>query len=189
MRIPVLETDRLQLRPFVSSDAAVVQKLAGAAEVAATTLNIEHPYPNGAAEAWICGVAENAGEGRALAWAIVNRHSSELIGAISIGLHSRHQRGEIGYWLGVPFWNLGYMTEAAVAVVMHGFEALNLHRDEAMVLPRNGASIRVVEKAGLAYEGTLRGYVRKGTVFEDVAIYGQVDEWGTQLGTDRKRGP
>jgi ribosomal-protein-alanine N-acetyltransferase len=70
------------------------------------------------------------------------------------------------------------MTEAAVAVTKHGFEALNLHRVEAMVLPRNGASIRVVEKAGLAYEGTLRGYVRKGTVFEDVAIYGQVNEWG-----------
>lgn len=178
MRIPVLETDRLHLRAFVPSDAAVVQTLAGAAEVAATTLNIEHPYPDGAAEAWICGVAERAGEGRALAWAIVNRFEMELIGAISIGLHSRHQRGELGYWLGVPSWNRGYMTEAAVAVTKHGFEALNLHRVEAMVLPRNGASIRVVEKAGLAYEGTLRGYVRKGTVFEDVAIYGQVNEWG-----------
>jgi [ribosomal protein S5]-alanine N-acetyltransferase len=127
MQIPVLETDRLHLRAFVPSDAAIVQTLAGAAEVAATTLNIEHPYPDGAAEAWICGVAERAGEGRALAWAIVNRLEVELIGAISIGLHSRHQRGELGYWLGVPSWNRRFMTEAAVAVVKHGFEALNMN--------------------------------------------------------------
>jgi [ribosomal protein S5]-alanine N-acetyltransferase len=174
MPIPVVETDRLQLRPFVLSDAVMVQTLAGAAEVAATTLNIPHPYPEGAAESWIGGLSERARTGIGFAWAITDRSEGILMGAISIGVHPHHQRGEIGYWLGSQFWNHGYMTEAATAVVGHGFRELGLHRVEASILPRNGASIRVAEKAGLLQEGMLRGYVLKGSVFEDVAIYGRI---------------
>lgn len=173
MAIPVLETGHLQLRAFVPSDAPTVQELAGAAEVAATTLNIAHPYPDGAAQSWIASVAERAERGDGYAWAIVDRSDATLMGAISVGVHHRHQRGEIGYWLGVPFWSRGYMTEAATAVVAHAFDVIGLHRVEAMILPRNRASIRVAEKAGLRHEGTLCGYIRKGSVFEDVAIYGR----------------
>lgn len=99
-----------------------------------------------------------------------------LTGAISIGVHPRHHRGEIGYWLGVPYWNHGYMTEAARAVVRYGFDVMDLHRVEAMILPRNIASIRVAEKAGFLFEGTLRDYVFKGSAFEYVSIYGRIRE-------------
>jgi ribosomal-protein-alanine N-acetyltransferase len=176
MAIPVLETGHLQLRAFVPADAPTVQELAGAAEVAATTLNIAHPYPDGAAQSWISTLADRAKRGDGFAWAIVDRSNGTLMGAISIGVHHRHQRGEIGYWLGVPFWGRGYMTEAATAVVAHAFNAIGLHRVEAMILPRNRASVRVAEKAGLRHEGTLIGYVLKGSVFEDVAIYGRVGD-------------
>jgi RimJ/RimL family protein N-acetyltransferase len=93
------------------------------------------------------------------------------MGAISIGLTKAHQRGELGYWLGVPFWNQGYTTEAARCVTAFGFAELGLHRVQATCLPRNVASSRVMEKAGLRYEGLLRGYFRKGETFEDVAMY------------------
>jgi [ribosomal protein S5]-alanine N-acetyltransferase len=176
MPTSLLKTDRLRLRPFVSTDAAAVQTLAGAREVAATTLNIAHPYPEGAAESWISGLADHAQSGNGNTWAIIDRSDGTLMGAIRVGVHLRHQRGEIGYWLGVPYWNHGYMTEAARAIVRYAFDVLDLHRVEAMILPRNVASVRVAEKAGLLFEGTLRGYVFKGSVFEDVSIYGRVRE-------------
>ena len=47
---PILRTQRLVLRPFVVDDALGVQVLAGAREIADTTLHIPHPYPAGAAE-------------------------------------------------------------------------------------------------------------------------------------------
>ena len=50
---PRLETNRLTLRLFEISDAPMVQILAGTEEVARTTLSVPHPYPDGAAEAWI----------------------------------------------------------------------------------------------------------------------------------------
>ena len=51
--IPVLETGRLRLRPFTPADADAVRAFAGAQEVGETTLNLPHPYPPGAAAAWI----------------------------------------------------------------------------------------------------------------------------------------
>lgn len=55
-----LDTPRLRLRPFLPQDAAVVQELAADYDIARTTLSVPHPYPEGAAEAWI----EAMGPGR-----------------------------------------------------------------------------------------------------------------------------
>lgn len=172
--IPTIETARLRLRPFTFEDAPAVHELLATPEISETTLNVAHPYPEGAAEAWIAGHGDHARDGVVLNWAIVRVEDDVLMGTIGLGLSERHARGGLGYWLGVSFWNRGYMSEAAVAVTRHGFEALSLHRVEALCLPRNVASARVMEHAGLVYEGTLKGYVRKGEVFEDLAMYARV---------------
>lgn len=171
MPIPVFSTERLLLRPFAAADAARVQALAGAPEVAATALNIPHPYPDGAAESWIARHLAAADEGSGFTWAIVRRGDETLLGAITLGLTERHQRGSLGYWLGVPYWNQGYTTEAARRVTAFAILERGCYRVEAGCFPRNVASARVMEKAGLRYEGVLRGYLRKGDHFEDVATY------------------
>jgi RimJ/RimL family protein N-acetyltransferase len=172
--VPLLETGRLRLRPFAPADAPAVQHLAGAWEVARTTLNIPHPYPDGLAATWIEGQAAAAAAGTGYTWAITRRPDALLLGAISLIPSARHQRAEMGYWLGVPYWNQGYMSEAARRVVEFGFQELGLHRVQATCLPRNVASARVMEKAGLTFEGLLRGYVRKGEQFEDIAMYARL---------------
>jgi RimJ/RimL family protein N-acetyltransferase len=169
--IPELTTDRLLLRPFVSEDAARVTELLQRPEIAATTLNIAHPYPEGAAASWIASHPGAADTGESFAWAICRRDDGLLMGAIGIHVDDRHRCGTIGYWLGVPYWNQGFTTEATRAVIDFGFEALLLHRIEATCLPHNTASARVMEKAGMSYEGTLRGRYRKDGVFLDAATY------------------
>ncbi len=169
--VPVLETERLALRPFTLFDGPTIQELAGAEEVAATTLNIPHPYLEGEAASWIGMQAAKAAQGESYTWAVVARQAGVLMGQVTLGVTVRHRRGNLGYWLGRPFWNQGYATEAIRRVIQVGFEDVGLYRIQASCLPRNVASYRVMEKAGLRYEGRLRGYLLKGETFEDVIIY------------------
>jgi RimJ/RimL family protein N-acetyltransferase len=178
MGIPVLTTHRLTLRPFTPDDAARVNDLLATPEIADTTLNIAHPYPEGAAERWIASHVTAAADGTGWTWAIALRDGGELIGAIGLGVVAAHRRGSLGYWLGVPFWNHGYMSEAARRVVAFGFEELGLHRIDAQCMTRNAASARVMERAGMTYEGTARDYIVKHGRFEDIASYAVIREEG-----------
>jgi len=175
--IPTLTSPRLILRGFTLADAAAVQMLAGDPAVADTTLNIPHPYEDGRAEAWISTHQSTFDNGEGVVWAIVTPDGT-LMGGISIRLEPRFNRAEMGYWLGKPFWNQGFGSEAARAVIAHGFGALGLNRVYATHLVRNPASGRVMQKAGMTREGRLRQHVRKGTVYEDLEMYGILrQEW------------
>ena len=170
--LPTLTTERLVLRPFALSDAADVQRLAGDRAVADTTLNIPHPYPDGAAEQWISSHVACFQRREIMTLAITLRASGELAGCISLRLNDTHNRAELGYWMGVPYWNQGYCSEAARAVIAYGFEQMALNRIFAHHLTRNPASGRVMQKAGMAYEGMLRQHAKKLERYEDLAIYG-----------------
>lgn len=171
---PTLETERLILRPFVLSDAPEVQRLAGDREIAATTTNVPHPYEEGMAEEWIASHRERFESGTLAAFAIVVREGNTLVGAISLTIQGKHARAELGYWLGKVYWNRGFCTEAARAVVRYGFQTLGLNRIHASHFARNPASGRVMEKVGMTREGCLRQHVRKWDAFEDLVIYGIV---------------
>ncbi len=106
------------------------------------------------------------------------RDSGELIGGVGLIITSAHRRAEIAYWLGVPYWNQGYMTEAASALVEYGFTKMSLHKITASHFARNPASGRVMQKLGMTQEGLLRQDVHKGDGFEDMVLYGLLAaEW------------
>jgi len=71
---------------------------------------------------------------------------------------------EIFFGLSPAYWNKGYMTEAAGAVLRYGFETLNLKEIVAGVKPKNSASIAVLEKIGLVFQNTIKK-VPKGSDF------------------------
>jgi ribosomal-protein-alanine N-acetyltransferase len=168
---PVLRTPRLVLRPFLESDAAEVQRLAGDREVASNTLTVPHPYPEGAAEAWIGTHAAGWAAQQRATFAMTTRDGEALIGAIGLDLAPHDRRGELGYWVGRPWWNQGYATEAGRAMIDFGFGTLGLHRIMARHFARNPASGRVLQKLGMEREGVLRGHVLKWGVFEDLVVY------------------
>jgi len=167
---PTLRTERLLLRAFRPEDAAVVQRLAGEREVADTTLTIPHPYRDGMAETWIATHAE-AWERQERLTLAITAEALGVIGAISLHLRPVHRRAELGYWVGRPFWNCGYATEAARAVIAFGFEALGLSRIHASHFTRNPASGRVMVKAGMRLEGTFRQHVIRWDRPEDLSQY------------------
>lgn len=178
---PSLYTERLVLRPFTTDDAPDVQRLAGARAIADTTLLIPHPYPDGAAEAWIATHQAGYAGGKSAVFAITSRAGGALLGAMGLHVAPAHASAELGYWIGEPYWGRGYATEAGRAVLEFGFTTLGLHRIHAHHMLRNPQSGRVMEKLGMRFEGILRHAIRKWDTFEDVAQY-------AILATDRMPG-
>ncbi len=170
---PVIETERLTLRPFHLSDAKRVQELAGDVKIAETTLNIPHPYEDGMAEAWIGTHKDSLVDGKSITYAITEKNTGALVGAISLmGMNNIHRKAELGYWIGVPYWNKGYCTEAARVFVELGFKELNLNRIYALAFATNKGSWSVMEKTGMIYEGTRREDVVKDGIPQDLKSYG-----------------
>lgn len=169
---PTLNTARLILRPLEATDAEAIQRLAGEFEVAKNTASIPHPYPDGAAEAWIAAQTEGFRTGNCACFAIVERATGELVGTIGFNLVRAHQRAELGYFIGVPYWNRGYATEAAAEMLRYGFQTLELHRITAGFFARNPASGRVMEKIGMQQEGRLCEHFVKWGQPLDVIRYG-----------------
>lgn len=173
---PALLTTRLRLRPFAAADAAVVQRLAGEFAVADTTLSIPHPYADGVADAWLASLQDAFVQGRQAVFAITDRTTGELVGAIGLDLRWEHDRAELGYWIGRPFWSRGFATEAARAVLDYGFHALGLRRIHACHFARNPASGRVLTKIGMRHEGIARAHVVRWGRPEDLVQYGILRE-------------
>lgn len=171
---PELRTRRLLLRGLELQDARRIQDLAGDRAIAENTLRIPYPYEDGMAEQAIRELQERYLQGREVTFAIVPRGRKRLIGMIGLVLTEKHARGELGYWIGKPYWNRGYATEAAEAVLRYGFETLRLNRIAASHFAGNAASGRVLEKLGMTYEGTRRQHVRKWRRFEDLVGYGML---------------
>ena len=168
---PIIETERLILRPFELSDSKRVQELSGDSKVAETTLNIPHPYEDGIAESWISTHKHNFNSGKSITYAIVIKDTKEVIGAIGLTISKIHRKAELGYWIGVPYWENGYCTEASQAIIEFGFKELNLNRIYARAMDSNIGSWRVMEKVGMKYEGTRRQDAIKNGVPVDLKSY------------------
>jgi [ribosomal protein S5]-alanine N-acetyltransferase len=122
-----------------------------------------------------------AGEGYVLA--ITLKPDDDLIGIIGLHPHKepQHRKAELGYWLGIPYWNGGYITEAARCMLELGFRSLGLNRIYASHFIDNPASGRVMQKLGMTYEGTLRQHWYRGDHYRDTAYYGILREDYEQL--------
>ncbi|MXU66239.1 GNAT family N-acetyltransferase [Oceanomicrobium pacificus] len=147
---PELTTERLHLRPLRDSDAAAIALHVGDRRVARNLAVVPFPYPKGAAEEFIA--RSTASDAAGPVWAIVptGSPSDELVGVISYDLDGTVAK--LGYWLAPAFWNSGYMTEAAGAVIDHA-RAQGVTRMETSAHQDNPASAKVLSKVGFHYVG------------------------------------
>lgn len=168
MLLPRLFTSRLLLRPLDLGDAVRIRQLAGNRAVAATTLRIPHPYPEGAAEQFIGGLPSLLAAEKAACFGIVLQEEGLLCGCVGFDFELEHDRAELGYWVGVPYWGRGIATEAVNAAVEYGFGFFNLNRITASCFADNAPSLRVLEKCGFEREGVLRQHVKKWNRYTDL---------------------
>ncbi|MBP0617970.1 GNAT family N-acetyltransferase [Jiella mangrovi] len=143
-------TPRLRLRPPVLDDAEAIAALLDDYDVVKMLSRAPWPYTIEDAEDFI---HDRGGEA---VFAICLKTSGDIVGICGIhgnGMH-RAGSGELGYWIGRPFWGNGYATEAAHAAIDYGFTALCLDEITAHCRVINEASRRVIWKCGFRFTGS-----------------------------------
>lgn len=162
----LLETPRLYLRPLTPGDVDTIHRLGDDPEVAAGLSDLPNPYPRAAAVALVQGMSQAIMAGTAYAFGIelkVPVPPDTVVGIVFLIPEKEHRRAELIYWLGRKYWGNEYATEAARAAIRFGFETLGLNRVHASYFTRNLASARVMEKAGMRFEGVMRQHhVKRG---------------------------
>jgi len=104
---------------------------------------------------------------------IVDKLIHQTIG--ECGFHTwnkAHHRAELFYSLNDEKQRgKGYMSEVLPIIIQFGFQHLNLHRIEALVAPKNSASVKLLLKNNFQFEGTKRQHYLLDGVFEDSDCY------------------
>ncbi len=151
----IFETDRLLVRRYVEGDAEAFFELNTDPEVLrfvpdkallnveqARQILIDHPIAD----------YRKHGYGRG---ACILKSTGEQIGFAGLKYLDELGEVDVAYRLLPAFWGRGLATEAAIASVRLGFEELGLKQVIGLVMPKNIASVRVLEKAGLRYTETV----------------------------------
>jgi RimJ/RimL family protein N-acetyltransferase len=106
---------------------------------------------------------------------------AKIVGHCGLQRLATTQDVEIAWIFGQAYWNRGLATEAARAVLAHGFEKLALPRIVAVAEPANGASLRIMQKLGMRLQGGVHYYDRDLTMYAlDAREYGQKREAGAE---------
>lgn len=157
------------LRPFAPDDAERVLSLLNDEEVVRyLSSRINYPYTFEDADWWV-----REGSHLSPTWAIVAPKEDEIVGCI--GLQPRQfeesHSAEIGYWIGKPYWGLGYVTDALAQVTESSLGADGIIRLTAGVFQPNTASMKVLEKCGYVLESVFEKGYRKHSRYYDKYQY------------------
>ncbi len=169
---PQIKTTRLLLTEPKAGDIPRIVQLAANPRVSDYTLNLPFPYAEKDAVYWLNLAQQGLKNGTHFIFAIRLKSENTFIGGIGLTLEPRFNRAEVGYWLGEPFWNQGYATEATKAIIGFGFHTLGLNKITSSYLAENPASGRVMQKCDMTREGELKEHICKGTTYHTLILYG-----------------
>ncbi|PKF75247.1 GNAT family N-acetyltransferase [Chryseobacterium sp. PMSZPI] len=166
---PIIKTERLILSQLEEKDLPFIVGYLQHKIYSDLTSNIPYPYTESDAKFWL-KMANEAFENKSGYTFGIRNKEGQIIGAI--GLHDREDdKAELGYWIGMPYWNKGYVTEAARAIVDFGFKTLNFNKIFATHFLHNPASGKIMEKIGMEREAILKEEVKKDGEYFDLALY------------------
>jgi RimJ/RimL family protein N-acetyltransferase len=154
---PASDLVGIYLEPIALAHAHAIQILASDARIAATS-NVPHPYPLDGAVTWIRYTMAQRDLGRELNFAVMSDEETSgaatVVGVCGVlNIAGTPRRGELGYWIGVPYWGRGYATAAAKTLVRIVFEEHGVAELYSSCLVRNRPSFRVLQKTGFRHIG------------------------------------
>lgn len=175
---------RVELRELTQEDLVPIAEYAADPEVMRYVV-FGRTFSTAEEREWLMAMIAAAREPRRADYTLAVVVDGDVAGTAHLGLENRlHFRGFLGYALRKQFWGRGLATEAASLLVSFGFDQLRLHRVHASVAPANQASIRVLEKVGLRYEGHARDHFATSEGWRDSLMFGILEADRSVGGTD-----
>ena len=165
-------TERLSLGAILATDIPSIIKYAGDVKVAEQLLNLPHPYYEKDAIFWLNLAHQGWQDQSKYIFGIRLQATQELVGGIGLHVESSYDRAELGYWIGVPFWGQGYMSEAIATILKFGFREAGLNKIFAIHYMDNPASGKVMIKNGMIKEGELKEHIKVKGAYKNIAQYG-----------------
>lgn len=164
----MIKTNRLNIRPYEQGDEEAIYGVINSQGIFETTLNIPYPYPREQLKIWLHFIMKNSLYKRGYEYGIFKKDHTYIgnVGIVNIDWVNHH--AEITYFIGEEYWGQGYATEAVRAMIRFAFQELGLERIQGRCMVINPASLRVMQKCGLKYEGKARHEVIKSGNYMDV---------------------
>lgn len=151
MKTPILETERLILRPISLDDAPDIQKHINNWNII-RYITAPWPYPDGAALGHIEATLSDVEKGNQISWVITLKETNKLIGRIDY-CDLLEESPKRGFWLAEPFQGQGYMTESVISTQDYMFFEYGLEKITVSNIKSNQGSRRVKEKTGARFLG------------------------------------
>lgn len=151
--IPILQTERLTLRRLMVSDTLDMYEYSRNEDVTRYLTWDAHPDASYTRE-YLQYLGTHYNVGDFFDWAVVLNSEDKMIGTCGFTRFDyNNNSGEVGYVINPAYRGQGIADEAVRAVMQFGFETLRLNRIEAKFIEGNSASMRVMEKTGMTFEG------------------------------------
>ncbi|WP_138436106.1 GNAT family N-acetyltransferase [Marinobacter shengliensis] len=171
---PVIETERLTLKPLAIDDSDSLLEIFSDPEV----MRYWNTAPWTTIQDAIDFINESNDSMRrkeSLILGVYLKSTGELAGKCMLFSYDiESKRAEIGFGLSRSFWGKGYIREAGEALIRYGFNSLGLRRIEAEIDPDNQSSAKALEKLGFSREGLLRQRWEVNGIVSDSAMYGRL---------------
>lgn len=171
---PVIETERLNLKPLAIDDSHSLLEIFSDPEVMRywntapwTTIQDAIDFINKSNDSML--------RQESLILGVYLKSTGELAGKCMLFSYDQEsKRAETGFGLGRSCWGKGYISEAGEALIQYGFDSLGLRRVEAEIDPNNQSSAKALKKLGFSREGLLRQRWEINGVVSDSAMYGRL---------------
>lgn len=176
---PILENDRVLLRPLSLADAAGLQVLADDPDL--WTYGLSDLSQEGELQSYIQKAIKARDKGICAVWTIIDKQTNSIAGCTRLAEISwKDERGQIGWtWLGKGFQGSGLNKAMKFLILQYGFEELKLNRIELKADERNLRSRQAIKSIGATEEGILRQHMKiQGGFIRNTVFYSILkSEW------------